>query len=215
MKYAVIAVMALLAGCVSVQFNGAETEMTKVDRPPIGTVVTAYVGDQLLQKGELIEEKVLQVNQTVDGVAYDIPQGIYPQIGYDEKNDYYSSSGVIRGALSDPDKALMLGKDSRSKLCVVTVFNAKSCYVADYERKSRLSERGANFQQTLIYSGRIGDKINIGYREFSNNNARPAFNNDVEYDLSVSNIIGYKGAQIEVIEADNTSITYRVLRSFP
>ena len=27
----------------------------------------------------------------------------------------------------------------------------------------------------------IGDKINVGYREFSNNTARPAFNNDVEY----------------------------------
>jgi hypothetical protein len=67
----------------------------------------------------------------------------------------------------------------------------------------------------LIYNGRIGDKINVGYREFSNSLARPAFNNDVEYDLSASRTIGYKGAQIEVIDANNNSITYRVLRTFP
>jgi hypothetical protein len=36
--------------------------------------------------------------------------------------------------------------------------------------------------------------------------ARPAFNNDVEYDLSESKLIGYKGAQFEVIEASNRAL---------
>ena len=60
----------------------------------------------------------------------------------------------------------------------------------------------------------VGDKIDVGYREFSNNNARPAFNNDVEYDLTQSRTIGYKGAQLEVIEATNQHIQYRVIRNF-
>lgn len=71
-----------------------------------------------------------------------------------------------------------------------------------------------SFQQTLLYNGRVGDKINIGYRESSGNMARPAFNNEVEYDLSESKTIGYKGARIEVIEATNQSIKYRVLSNF-
>jgi hypothetical protein len=95
------------------------------------------------------------------------------------------------------------------------VFNALYCYKGDYEVKTKISERGTSFQQTLIYSGRVGDKIKFGYREFSNNLARPAFNNDVEYDLSTSNIIGYKGAQIEVISSDNSGIKYKVLKNFP
>jgi hypothetical protein len=70
------------------------------------------------------------------------------------------------------------------------------------------------FQQTLIYSGKIGNKVNIGYREFSRNMARPAFNNDVEYDLSESNQIGYKGALLEIIDANNQNITFKVLRNF-
>ncbi|ELT4634368.1 hypothetical protein R8Y01_003702, partial [Acinetobacter baumannii] len=71
-----------------------------------------------------------------------------------------------------------------------------------------------SFQQTLIYSGKVGNKINIGYREFSSNIARPAFNNDVEYDLSQSKEIGYKGALLEIIEATNQDIKYKVIRNF-
>ena len=122
---------------------------------------------------------------------------------------------LVRGGLSDPIQALALKKGEGSELCVITVFGGSACYKGEYERKKQLSERGNSFQQTLIYSGRVGDKINIGYREFSNNTARPAFNNDVEYDLSSSNTIGYKGALIEVIKADNSSITYKLIRNFP
>ena len=70
-----------------------------------------------------------------------------------------------------------------------------------------------SFQQTLIYSGKLGNKIKIGYREFSNNQARPAFNNDVEYDLSESAVIGYKGARLEIVGATNETIKYRVIQN--
>lgn len=48
------------------------------------------------------------------------------------------------------------------------------------------------FQQTLIYNGMVGKKINVAFNEFSNKLARAAFSNDVEYDLSQSKIIGYE-----------------------
>lgn len=202
-------------GCTTVKYNGADTKVSQVDYPKIGEIVTAYVGDQLLAKGKITEEKVLVLKQTVDGICYEIPAGSYKQIGFDQKNDFYSSERVVKAALCDPFKALSLEKKPDAEICVVTIFGALSCYKGDYERTSKLSERGESFQQTLLYNGRIGNKINVGYREFSNSLARPAFNNDVEYDLSASKTIGYKGAQIEVIDANNNSITYRVLRNFP
>jgi len=54
----------------------------------------------------------------------------------------------------------------------------------------------------------------VSYREFSDHHARTAFTNTAEYDLSESKIIGYKGALIEVLEATNQHIRYRVLRNF-
>ena len=102
-----------------------------------------------------------------------------------------------------------------NKLCVVTIFNAKLCKEnQSFDVKNITTANDDSFQQTLIYSGKVGNKINVGYREFSSNLARPAFNNDVEYDLNESKQIGYKGALLDIIEATNQSITYKVLRNF-
>ena len=45
--------------------------------------------------------------------------------------------------------------------------------------------------------------------------ARGAFTQEVQYDLNESNIIGFKGARLEVIEATNRNITYRLIENFP
>lgn len=210
-----ISILLVLGGCTTVQYNGSPSERKKVNYPPLNKEVTAYVGDHMVEKGVIYEEQVLYVAQRVDGALYDIPSKNYPQVGFDNKQDFFSAIGVIKGALSDPIEALAVGKDQGSQVCVITTFGGRACYDAEYEKRSRVSETKNSFQQTLIYSGRVGNRINIGYREFSNNTARPAFNNEVEYDLSESRRIGYKGAQVEVIEADNSSITYKLIRNFP
>lgn len=211
----VILFVLAMTGCTTVQYNGTNTHVKQIDYPEAGKIITVYVGDHLVQKGTLSEEDVLTVHRIIDGALYDIPAKNYRQIGFDEKNDFYSAVGVVRGGLSDPIQALALGRSKDSELCVISTYGGSVCYSGEFNRKKKLSERGNSFQQTLIYSGRVGNKINIGYREFSNNSARPAFNNDVEYDLSTSNIIGYKGASINVIKADNSSITYKLIRNFP
>lgn len=214
-KFLVILLVLLTTGCTTVKYNGTDTYVKQVSYPETGKIITIYVGDHLVQKGTILEEDILIVRSRIDGALYDIPAKKYPQIGFDEKNDFYSATGVIRGGFADPIQALALEKKEKPQLCVITTFGSSTCYQGEFEREKQLSERGNSFQQTLIYSGRVGNKINIGYREFSNNSARPAFNNDVEYDLSSSNIIGYKGASIEVINADNSSITYKLIKNFP
>jgi hypothetical protein len=44
--------------------------------------------------------------------------------------------------------------------------------------------------------------------------ARPAFSNEVSYDLSESTILGYRGARIEVIKATDTELAYRLVSGF-
>lgn len=115
--------------------------------------------------------------------------------------------------LYDPAKLLLVSKSNQ--LCVVSVSNSKYCEdTANFKIKEVTTENKNSFQQTLIYNGKIGNKINIGYREFSGDFARPAFTNNVEYDLSESKQIVYKGALIDVINASNQSITYKVIKNF-
>ncbi len=204
----------VLSGCTSVKYNGGDIRVHSINEPTPGQVVTRSIGDQMLTKGVVVEEFVLAVAQPIHGALYAIPAGDYAQLGSDERNYFYSPVGVTKSPIADPITALAVGRAPGSELCAVSVFGTSSCYAGNFTRKKRTRPGETGFHQTLLYNGRVGDKINIGYREFSNDMARPAFNNDVEYDLSASAVIGYKGASIEIIKADNSSITYRVLRSF-
>lgn len=71
------------------------------------------------------------------------------------------------------------------------------------------------FRQELIYNGRSGDTVKFLYREFSGDYARPPFSQEVQYDLKDGSMIGFKSVRIEVLEASNTRLSYRVLSSFP
>lgn len=72
-----------------------------------------------------------------------------------------------------------------------------------------------NFRRELVYNGRAGSAIRLLYREFSKDMIRPAFSQELTYDLSEGKIVGFQGVRIEVLETNNIGITYRVLSSFP
>ncbi|SEA84213.1 hypothetical protein SAMN05660420_03378 [Desulfuromusa kysingii] len=210
----------ILSACAAPKYN-YQPEKVEISEPPIGSTNIAYVGDSMLRQGKYIEHDTILLRQSADiGWAYTAMPGYYLKQGSNEKAEFYYPSGgsesgqVTKAALADPWKCLQAYKEEQ-KLCVITVFNALVCKSnVNFERLKHHGTRSDSFQQTLIYSGKFGEKINIGYREFSNSTARPAFNNDVEYDLRQSKIIGYKGAKIEIIEATNELIKYRVIRNF-
>ena len=213
----------LLVGCASPTYNYIPLA-TDVSEPPIGDVVRVNVGEKMLLQGRFTEHDAIYVNAPgsfgLTGV-YTVSKGYFFKQGEDKDFKFYTplnserESGTVKVALlADPFEALAVDKKD-GELCGVSIYGGYMCngnVAFTYEKKPILSAN--SFQQTLIYSGKSDSKILIGYREFSNNIARPAFNNDVSYDLSDSNIIGYKGAKIEVIEATNQFIEYKVLSNF-
>lgn len=73
-----------------------------------------------------------------------------------------------------------------------------------------------SFKYIALYQGKSGNKIKISFREFKDDMARPAFTQDIEYDLEKdgTSIIGFKGLRIEVLRATNIDITYKVLKDY-
>lgn len=212
---------AALAGCATPKYNYTAVE-TSVSEPPLEAVNMSHIGDIMLRQGKYKEHDSIYVKSKIDVVwAYTLLPGYYLKQGEDEKGEYYYPGGdepghIDKAALADPWKSVMARKDSPA-ICIITMFNVATCntqYQNYFERQKKPLLNTDSFQQTLIYSGKVGDKINISYREFSGNMARPAFNNNVEYDLSESMLIGYKGAKIEVIEANNQYIKYKVIQNF-
>lgn len=69
-----------------------------------------------------------------------------------------------------------------------------------------------SFKRELVYSGVSQNTISVLYREFKDDFARPAFSQELKYDLAQGNEIGFRGARFQVIKASNTGIRYKVLR---
>ncbi|MCW8349016.1 hypothetical protein MD535_23785 [Vibrio sp. ZSDZ65] len=174
----------------------------------------------MIDEGIKTTSRYLTVHNYIDGAYYNIGSGDYKEFGTDSKGKIFfshmSTNGgfVTAGALIDPPFALR--PDDKKGLCVSTVFvQDATCYEeAVTTINNKTVESPSSFQRTLIYNGSVDEKINISYRELSGGNARQAFTNNVEYDMGKSNKINYKGAEIEVLSYDNTSITFKVLKYF-
>lgn len=69
-----------------------------------------------------------------------------------------------------------------------------------------------SFTRDLVYAGISKGVISIVYKEYKDSIARPAFTQELKYDLSEGKIFGFKGARFEVIKASNTELTYKALR---
>ena len=69
-------------------------------------------------------------------------------------------------------------------------------------------------KQEFIYNGISNNSTKFIYREYINNLARPAFNQEIQYDLNESKTIGFKGLRIEILNATNSNIKYKILSDF-
>lgn len=69
-----------------------------------------------------------------------------------------------------------------------------------------------SFVKELVYGGVSQGTVAISYREFSDNKARPAFTQELKYDLSEGDVIGFRGARFKIIKAGNVSLKYVVVK---
>lgn len=212
---------ALLVGCAAPRANYFPISQAISD-PPLNSINTISVGDIMLRQGEYSEHEAIFVPQVINAGLYTIQPGHYLKTGEDGGTEFFYPGGAEPGrvdkpALADNWSSVIVRNNATPQICVLTVFNTAitTCSSGNiFQRRKVASLHRDSFQQTLIYSGKIGNKINIAYREFSNSLARPAFNNNVEYDLSESKVIGYKGAQLEIQEATNQHIKFKVIKNF-
>lgn len=67
------------------------------------------------------------------------------------------------------------------------------------------------FRAQIIYSGLTGTTLRAAYREFVDNLARPAFAQELQYELGQDRVISFKSVRVEILSASNTLIEYRVV----
>ncbi len=197
----------LITGTVLLTLSGCGTkktqEYTRISLPEVGTIATQNVGEELVSQKLRSHYPGLIIPRNYQAGKYTLLKGTYKLDKTNEKGQWFE----VRTSKNDNEDVLI--RKSDGYLCVDNV-----CQKLDYSIKDIPFEKKNSFQQTLLYNGKIGSIVAISYREFNEGVARPAFTNEVTYDLEDSKTIGYKGARIEVISATNTEITYKVISGF-
>ncbi len=216
-----VAIVALISGCATGGRPIAPT-VTKVDYPELNSVRESELGETILSKGVTLTFEVIDLRNEVvggDGVIRErtrlAPQRLIAS-REDEAWTYFDGKTTYLG-LEQPG-GLMVSKSDRKHIEIWGgSFNRGSTpSPTPIVEFSEVSVDGpASFRQELIYNGRSGSAVRFTYRELSNSLMRPAFSQEANYDLSESHVIGFKGARIEIIDASNTRLKYKVISSFP
>ncbi len=217
----------LLTACVSTEAILPTTQI--IDSPTLNTVSTAEIGETIVEKGRLrTYEGLLLANelQWGDGIIlkkFTVNPGRLRARQRDGKFVYYYSENMTAY-----DALLGTSPYTGGGLCrsidgtgPVRGFHMAGRCSMNWNNTPDVSPvqiydlDSPGFRQELIYNGRSGDNLKFLYREFSGDMLRPPFSQEVQYDLNDSSTIGFRGVRIEILEATNTQIRYRVLSSFP
>lgn len=223
----------LLTGCASLNSKlmviNKNSEFTTIDIPVPGEVVTAELGERLLYKvnSHEYDKNSITTHRNVSALLGQLhfPAGEYIETYQSDKEKFYERVIDITPAYGRPTKVpggfgIKKGSTSNTTDDIWTHNAAHGTTSASNSTTfTKNSKRVIDFtqpysSQELVYNGRVGNNIRMIYREYKDNRARTPFTQEIQYDLSESKEIGFKGVRIEVIEATNREIKYIVKKSF-
>lgn len=217
------------------QFTPLTPTATHVALPPLNAESIAQLGDTMIEGGNLHQRPAIRLldpvlHRGVSKGAYTltIPVGLLVATGTFRQG---SSTGTfyeaqqplqfvsmrkatqVRGGvfLPDPeDKTPEIYWHATDTGVPLVDPNA----TIRFERTTHEDWQSDSFRRELVYNGRSGAAIKLLYREFVEERIRPAFSQEVTYDLDQGETIGFKGARFRVLDADNIQIKYIVLHHF-
>jgi hypothetical protein len=223
-----VVLISICSGCASSRFP-LTPSISHPNFPELNSVITAELGDKVVSKGKIYEyDAILLKNRLSAGDGFFLkkftvePGTLIAREGNKQWTYYFSDSDGFKtydamiGEYYQPG-GLMISKTNGNK---TKLFTGNAALASGEKPKYKKTKALAGidyptFSQEIIYNGRSGSTVEFMYREYSNDMARAAFTQDFHYDLSEGNIIGFKGVRIEIINATNTALKYRVIKTFP
>lgn len=205
-----------------------------IRNPELNKTSIAEIGQNMYSKSYMINPSTQNI--VLDGVAKGSTMGI--GIDTSESIPISSLGKRISTYLYPYEKRYILRKiDGKNAMCVdpykciidlnndgiFTHFTTGSLDFVKLDSSSKYHlERPKpiytedSFKYVALYQGKKGNLIKISFREFKNNIARPAFTQDIEYELDNDGktLIGFKGLRIEVEKATNFDITYKIIKDY-
>lgn len=209
-----------ISGCAAVSMVSNPVERASFTSFQIGEVQEAAVGNPMI-----VEEDVSFYEGIIATEDFQPPAQMgsppYPIIpagaGFKAYGKLTSGATLYR----EPNK--IISQKGSWNYCLAVnelnqVYGDAECvlgFVRDWNlsgtpfKSGRIYQKGS-FKAEIVYNGKSQDTIRLSYREYHDDFARPAFYQDLSYDLSESRTIGFRNMKIEVLEATNSDIRFIV-----
>jgi len=212
----------ILFGCAAprpepvakIPFNVRTTEIADTFSP--GNIQVKTVGETMVERSNLILKKgfIAKADQRINlrmasGLqkTIDISKGQTVTCNYKLKNGSSVCSGIplyYYQFIIDESGNLIGLMDSITNDLVPIDNVAKFLF-----GKTDIPQPGS-YKRELVYNGKFKETIKISYREYRDDFTHPALDQDLSYDLSESREIVFRDMRIDVLDATNTSIKFRV-----
>lgn len=193
-------------------------------RPPLRTESTTEIGREMLHQGQLYQRAAIHLSQEIkfgqQGV-YALTPGYYvrtgERIGWET---YAPADSPEAGRVKKAPGAITLqgsfhySNDGQTIGVITNFYQAVNAKALGVTRTTRPAWSRDHLQRSLVYGGKSGTQIKLCYREIWKNITRPAGDLHVKFDLAVSKVVKFRGARIEVMEATDKRIRYRVTQAF-
>jgi hypothetical protein len=229
----------MMVGCAPPVVRGVflgQTSTKKVLIMPLGQPLTKEIGETIYEQGtrttlvSKTAKTLTSVTSALDlGHSLNIPSGTSGRLlirslggepalcffttGVGQAVTSISSLGGQQtvACLVDVNKEGMFDHSMFSTREKYFELSNKVPYSTEISKEEAVENKGA-FRVDFLYQGLAKGVLKFSYREFNDGVARPAFSQDLTYDIEADGTaeIGFKGMRIKVIRATNQSITYTI-----
>lgn len=227
--FCTVLTIALLTGCSSLPeiksySPQVKTEQEKIQNYEIGVPRKVYVGGNIIEKGDLeytvsAEGKYRALLSRTFG-PFSIAEGKLYEAMYVDQEDgsLYIKIDTTFGA-----GGVKVNKNGELQDSHVFYHNIGGWQGHPTNTVGTVGERifervatsriysPESFKVEIIYLGLSGADLKASYREYKNDIARPAFYQDLSYNLKDSSIIRYKNFRINILRATNEELECVVL----
>jgi hypothetical protein len=216
MKYTILVLYCVILASCAIQTKLTEPTSFAILSPDLGSLNKVDVGKTLVSKeiGHKFKSIIFtrSITLNVDDVNKEVKKGeIFINDGH--TNDYNLFSN-----LNDKTFGIAIHKNHETCTVFTKTLNSKIYYGQDVSIEYKDTVISTDLKKLtdkeFIYNGRVNNAVKFTYREYSGYSAEPVFTQDLQYDLNLSKIIGFKELRIEILSATNTHLEYIIKRHF-
>ncbi|WP_348694699.1 hypothetical protein [Duganella fentianensis] len=222
--FASLMLVATLSGCAAVAPPARQAHATIAVRhsPELNRVGTVEIGESIISKEYISRIRGISVASAVTESVNPpgttrIMAGEFELHSSSPEGEYFQGNAdysMLGQSVPVGERAGVFVPHDKNRPAVIYHFANGYKYGVTpitYAPKEIIHFTPESFRRELVYSGISQNTVTFVYREFKDALARPAFSQELKYDLTQGRIVGYKGARFEILEAGNTSVTYKVL----